>query len=47
MQPLVAYWRAHDKRRHQPWIVINASPDAVYDAVSRPEDIAEWFSDKG
>jgi uncharacterized protein YndB with AHSA1/START domain len=26
-------------------IVINASPETVYDVVSRPEHIAEWFSD--
>jgi uncharacterized protein YndB with AHSA1/START domain len=27
-------------------IVINASPETVYDVVSRPEHIAEWFSDE-
>jgi uncharacterized protein YndB with AHSA1/START domain len=26
-------------------IVINAPPETVYDVVSRPEHIAEWFSD--
>jgi uncharacterized protein YndB with AHSA1/START domain len=27
-------------------IVINASPETVYDVVSRPEHIVEWFSDE-
>lgn len=27
-------------------IVINASPETVYDVVSRPEHIANWFSDE-
>jgi uncharacterized protein YndB with AHSA1/START domain len=27
-------------------IAINASPEIVYDVVSRPEHIAEWFSDE-
>ena len=27
-------------------IVINASPEIVYDVVSRPEHIAAWFSDE-
>lgn len=27
-------------------IVINASPETVYDVVSRPEHLAEWFSDE-
>ena len=27
-------------------IVINASPETVYDVVSRPEHIAKWFSDE-
>jgi uncharacterized protein YndB with AHSA1/START domain len=27
-------------------ITINASPETVYDVVSRPEHIAEWFSDE-
>ncbi len=27
-------------------IVINASPDTVYDVVSRPEHISHWFSDE-
>jgi uncharacterized protein YndB with AHSA1/START domain len=26
-------------------IVINASPETVYDVVSRPEHISQWFSD--
>jgi uncharacterized protein YndB with AHSA1/START domain len=26
-------------------IIINASPETVYDVVSRPEHIVEWFSD--
>ena len=27
-------------------IVINASPETVYDVVSRPEHIVKWFSDE-
>lgn len=27
-------------------IVINASPETVYDVISRPEHMAEWFSDE-
>jgi uncharacterized protein YndB with AHSA1/START domain len=27
-------------------IVINASPETVYDVVSRPEHITKWFSDE-
>lgn len=27
-------------------IVINASPETVYDVVSKPEHIANWFSDE-
>ncbi len=27
-------------------IVIKASPETVYDVVSRPEHVAEWFSDE-
>jgi uncharacterized protein YndB with AHSA1/START domain len=27
-------------------ILINASPETVYDVVSRPEHIVEWFSDE-
>lgn len=27
-------------------IVINASPETVYDVVSRPEHLAQWFSDE-